>query len=65
MKQFWAYRHVDGHIHVKNYNPSFPEEVTNAESNTNIVDYLPPYEASNRAQAEAIAVEELGVASHG
>lgn len=59
--KFYAYRHVDGHIHVKHYNPEFWRDTRDQlEDSTCVDDYIGPYEAENRAQAEQIAKDKLG-----
>jgi len=60
--QFWAYRHVDGGIHVKTYRADAPNAkaaIDDAFESDFVDDVLDPFEANDRAQAEQIAKQKL------
>jgi hypothetical protein len=60
MTKWFAYRHINGNIKVKRYDPTFGKAALNDAEESDFVDYvLQPYDAENRADAERIAVEEL------
>lgn len=65
MMKFWAYRHVNGGIHVKSYwgkmtDDSDPD-LDDAFESPFVDKVLYPYEAENREEAEKIAKDRLKV----
>lgn len=60
--QFWAYRHVDGGIHVRAYRADgskTQDAINDAFESDFVDDVLDPFEAENREQAEQIAKQKL------
>ena len=53
LKRFWAYRHIDGHIHVRRFFDL--ADVEDAYDSDFVDDVLEPFQAKNRAEAEGIA----------
>jgi hypothetical protein len=61
IRQYWAYRHISGHIHVKRYDSEFSQETVDLAFESDFTtDVIGPYAAENRKDAERIAVEKLG-----
>lgn len=53
---FWAYRHIDGGIHVKRYAGNFPRaSVDDAYESEFVEDVLEPFDAVSRVEAEQVA----------
>lgn len=56
--KFWAYRHIDGGIHVKAYRGDLPNAraaVDDAYDSDFVEDVLEPFPADSRGEAEQIA----------
>lgn len=56
--KYWAYRHIDGGIHVKAYRDDVPNaraSVDDAYDSSFVKDVLEPFPANDRAEAEKIA----------
>jgi len=60
-RMYWAYRHVDGHIHVKRF--SDRSAVEDAYESDFVDDVTEPFLAKNRAAAEGIAKRRMSVIS--
>ncbi len=56
-RRYFAYRLTDGKIHVRRFTTQ--SAVDEAEGSTFVDEVLDPYEARDRAHAEAIALEYL------
>jgi hypothetical protein len=62
MRKFWAYRHVDGGIHVKAYWETLcgiDPALEDAYDSPFVDEVLEVYEAENRENAENIARDKL------
>lgn len=62
LKQFWAYRHINGGIHVKAYRDDLPNaraSLDDAFESDFVDDVLDPFPAQDRADAERIAKVKL------
>lgn len=62
IRQFWAYRHINGSIHVRQYRADLPnarESIDDAFESDFIDDVLDPFPAHDRAEAERIAKMKL------
>lgn len=58
---YWAYRHVDGKIHLKRYwkDSASDDAIEDAYDSDFVFDVLEPFEAETRAEAEEIARRDL------
>jgi hypothetical protein len=60
--KFWAYRHINGSIHVKGYRADLPnarESINDAFESDFVDDVIDPFEAVSRQEAERIAKAKL------
>ena len=60
--KFWAYRHINGSIHVKAYRDDLPNaraSIDDAFESDFVEDVIDPFEAENRNAAEGIARSRL------
>lgn len=58
--QYFAYRHINGHIKVKHYSAEFGRDDLSEALESDFVESVTSvYEAVNRAEAERIAKEKL------
>jgi len=49
-RKFWAYKHVNGTVHLKNYRD--PDAIEDAFESDFVADVMNVFEAENRAKAE-------------
>lgn len=60
--KYWAYRHINGSVHVKSYREGLPNakaSIDDAFESDFVEDILDPFEAANRTEAEQIAKQQL------
>jgi hypothetical protein len=57
-QMFWAYRHINGGVHLKNYWGNH-DAIDDAYDSDFVDDVLEPFTAPNRAEAEIIAKDRL------
>lgn len=55
--QWWAYRHINGGIHVKSF--TLQDDLESAYDSDFVDEVLDPYPAENRAKAEEVAIARL------
>lgn len=57
--KFWAYRHIDGHIHVKRFTSQ--DAIDDAYDSPFVDTVLDPFDSASRADAEALAIKRLSL----
>ena len=63
-KKYWAYRHVNGYVHLKVYSAQYGErDMKDAEDSDFVYDVFGPFTAWNRIDARRQAKEMLAEVS--
>lgn len=67
--KYWAYRHINGSIHVKSYRNDLPNaraSIDDAFESDFVDDVIDPFEAGSRLEAEQVAKARLdNLKTHG